>query len=164
MVLKTFEFIVDGGKATAGPPIGPSLGPLGVNVPAIVDKINELTKSFSGMRVPVKVYVDADTKTFKVEVGIPTTSALIVGEAKIEKGSSFPGREYVGNLTFNQVIKIAKTLQRKLKTDNLKSCVLQVIGTCVSMGVTVDKKPPKEVVKHVKNGEYDELIEEGTNV
>lgn len=159
-VKKTFNFIVDGGKATAGPPIGPSLGPLGVNVPLIVDKINELTKDFAGMRVPIKVIIDVDTKEFEVEVGIPTTPALIAKEAKIEKGSSNPGKEYVGNVTFDQVVKIAKILSKKIKAKNLRSLVLQVIGTCVSMGVKVENMSPKEVTKLVKEGKYDDKLKE----
>lgn len=157
-VKKTIEVIVDGGKATAGPPLGPSLGPLGVNVLAVVEKINELTKEFSGMRVPVKVTIDIDTKEFEVEVGIPTTSALIAREAGIEKGSSNPGREFVGNITFNQVLKIAKILSQKLQMKNLKSCALQVVGTCVSMGVRIDDKNPKDVSRLIKEGKYDELL------
>ncbi|RLF11379.1 MAG: 50S ribosomal protein L11, partial [Thermoprotei archaeon] len=77
---KSFKFLVEGGKATAGPPIGPSLGPLGINLPMVVAKINELTSDYAGMRVPVEVIVDVETKEFEVKVGIPTTSALIVKE------------------------------------------------------------------------------------
>jgi large subunit ribosomal protein L11 len=61
---KVVETLVSGGKATAGPPLGPALGPLGVNVLAIVNKINELTETYSGMKVPVKIIVDAETKEF----------------------------------------------------------------------------------------------------
>ncbi|MCS7105233.1 MAG: 50S ribosomal protein L11, partial [Thermofilaceae archaeon] len=67
--VKTFQFLVEGGKASAGPPIGPSLGPLGINVLEVVKRINELTKDFAGMRVPVKVTVDTEKKKFDVEVG-----------------------------------------------------------------------------------------------
>ena len=49
------EVLVPGGKATAGPPLGPSLGPLGINVKAVVDEINKKTASFNGMQVPVKI-------------------------------------------------------------------------------------------------------------
>ena len=157
---KTFDFIIEGGKATAGPPIGPALGPLGLNVPAIVDRINEVTKDFAGMRVPVKVIVDIDTKEFEVEVGIPTTSALIAKEAKIEKGSSAPGRDFVGNLTFDQVIKIAKIVNKKIKAKSLRSVILQVVGSCVSMGVKVDNKDPREVTRLIKEGFYDSVIKE----
>ena len=150
--------LVSGGAATAGPPLGPALGPLGVNVKLVVDKINELTKDFRGMKVPVEIIVDIDTKEFEVKVGIPTTSALIAKEAGIEKGSSKPGIEFVGNLTFDQVVKISKIVNQKLKLRDLKKVILQVIGTCVSMGVTIDGKDPREVTKMVKEGVYDKLI------
>jgi len=155
---QVIEVLVSGGEATAGPPIGPALGPLGLNVKLVVDKINELTKDFHGMRVPVKITVDVDTKEFEVEVGIPTVSALIAKEASIEKGSSMPGREFAGNITFDQVIKISKIVNQKLNLSDLKKVILQVIGTCVSMGVTVDGKNPKEVSREVKEGLYDNKI------
>ena len=74
------EVLVPGGKATAGPPLGPSLGPLGINVKAVVDEINKKTATFNGMQVPVRIEVDAK-KAFTVTVGIPPTTALIKKEA-----------------------------------------------------------------------------------
>ena len=91
---KVVEVIVSGGQANAGPPLGPALGPLGVNIVAIVNKINEVTKDYAGMKVPVKVSVDTDDKTFEVSVGTPTASALIVAELKIEKGSGASEGQY----------------------------------------------------------------------
>lgn len=152
------DVLISGGEATAGPPLGPKLGPLGINVKAVVDRINELTKDFSGMKVPVKIIVDVDTKEFEVKVGIPTISALIAKESGIDKGSSEPGRIYVGNLSFDQIVKISKMVGPKLKLDNLKSVTLQVIGTCVSMGVKIDGKDPKTVTKEVKEGLYDKYF------
>src|SRR6266700_3498989 len=105
---KTVDALIDGGKATAGPPLGPVLGPLGVNVLQIVNKINEITKAYAGMKVPVKVIVDTEDKSFEVEVGTPTTSALIVKELGIEKGSATPNTAKVGDLSPQQIIKIAE--------------------------------------------------------
>ncbi len=156
---KTIEALVPGGQATAGPPLGPALGPLGVNVMAIVNKINELTKDFGGMKVPVKIIVDVDTKEFEVEVGTPTTSALIVKELGIEKGSGDPGKQKVGNLTIQQVIKIAKMKRQELLAKNLKKAAKEVLGSCVSMGVTVEGKDPREVQREIDEGKYDELFE-----
>jgi len=79
---KTFSFLVDGGKATGGPPIGPTLGPTGLNILQVINAINDKTKDFEGMKVPVKVIADPETKEFEVEVGVPTTTALIVKGAK----------------------------------------------------------------------------------
>ena len=156
---KTVEALVPGGQATAGPPLGPALGPLGVNVMAIVNKINELTKDFGGMKVPVKIIVDVDTKEFEVEVGTPTTSALIVKELGIEKGSGDPGKQKVGNLTIQQVIKIAKMKSSELLAKNLKKAAKEILGSCVSMGVTVEGKDPREVQREIDEGKYDEIFE-----
>jgi len=156
---KIIEALVAGGQATAGPPLGPALGPLGLNVMTVVNKINELTKDFSGMKVPVKIIVDVETKEFEVEVGTPTASALIIKELKIEKGSGDPGKEKVGNLSFEQVVKIAKMKRPELLAKDLKGAVKEILGSCVSMGVTVEGKDPKEVQKEIDEGKYDEVFE-----
>ena len=157
---KTIDALVPGGQATAGPPLGPALGPLGVNVMAIVNRINELTKDFAGMKVPVKITVDVETKEFEVEVGTPTTSALIVKELEIEKGSGDPGKQKVGNLTIQQVIKIAKMKRSELLAKSLKKAAKEILGSCVSMGVTVEGKDPREVQREIDEGKYDEIFQE----
>jgi len=73
-------------RLPAGPPLGPSLGPLGVNVKAVIDAINKETVAFKGMQVPVKITVD-DKKQFTIKVGTPPTSALIKKELGVETGS-----------------------------------------------------------------------------
>ncbi len=155
---KTFNFLVEGGKATGGPPIGPALGPLGINVMQVVNKINELTKEFAGMRVPVKVTVDVDTKEFEVTVGIPTTTALIIKELKAEKGSGLPHEKKIGDLSIEQVIKIALIKRPQLMAKTLKGAVKEILGTCLSMGVTVEGKDPRIVQKEIDEGKYDEII------
>jgi large subunit ribosomal protein L11 len=155
---KTIDSLIDGGKATAGPPLGPALGPLGVNVLQIVNKINDLTKSYAGMRVPVKIVVDVDTKEFEVNIGTPTTSALIVKELKIEKGSGTAGTESVGNLSQEQVINIAKLKITDSFATSIKSMAKEVLGTCVSMGVTVEDSDPREIQKKIDEGEWEELL------
>jgi large subunit ribosomal protein L11 len=155
---KTFNFLVDGGKATGGPPIGPSLGPIGLNILQVVNTINEKTKEFEGMKVPVKVIADPDTKEFEVEVGVPTTTALIVKELKLQKCSSNAKAEKVGDLSIEAALKIAKTRYPLSVAKTLKSCLKEVLGTCVSIGVTVAGKDPREVQKEIDSGVYDDLI------
>ena len=157
---KVIEALISGGKATAGPPLGPALGPLGVNVLAIVNKINEVTKDFAGMKVPVKITVDTETKEFEVTVGTPTTSALIVSELKIEKGSGTPKTEKVGDLTMEQLIRIAKVKRAEVLARNLKAAVKEVLGSCVSMGVTVEGKDPKDVQREIDQEKHDALLKE----
>lgn len=155
---KVIELLVAGGQANAGPPLGPALGPIGVNVMMIVNKINELTKDYAGMKVPVKVIVDPETKEFEVTIGTPTTSALIVSELKIEKGSGTPHSAKVGNLTLEQVIRIAKMKRPELLAKDLKDAAKEVLGSCVSMGVTAEGKDPREVQKEIDAGKYDEIF------
>ena len=158
---KIVDLLISGGQANAGPPLGPALGPLGVNTMAIVTKINELTKDYAGMKVPVKVAVDVEDKTFEVTVGTPTASALIVSELKIEKGSGTPNTEKVGNLTMEQVVRIAKVKLPQLLASTLKGATKELIGTCVSMGVTVEGKDPREVQNEIDQGTYEELFRNG---
>jgi large subunit ribosomal protein L11 len=131
---------------------------MGVNVMMIVNRINELTKDYAGMKVPVKVAVDPDTKDFEVIVGTPTASALIVSELKIEKGSGTPKTQKVGNLTFDQVMRIAKMKRPELLAKNLKGATKEILGVCVSLGVTAEGKDPREVQKEIDQGKYDEVL------
>jgi len=146
------EALVEGGKASAGPPLGPALGPLGVNIMQIINTINEKTKQFDGMKVPVKVIIDPKTKNFEIEVGTPPASSLIFKELGLEKGSGSAGTHKVGNLTVEQAIKVAKMKYENLLGKELKQKTKEVIGTCVSIGVTVEGKKPQEIQKAIDEG------------
>jgi large subunit ribosomal protein L11 len=156
--MKNVELIVAGGEATAGPPLGPALGPLGINLMAVVTKINELTKDYAGMKVPVKISVNPEDKTFEVTVGTPTASALIVAELKVEKGSGTPNSAKIGDLTVEQVVRIAKIKKPEMLSRTLKSAAKEIMGTCISMGATVESKDPREVQKEVDNGIHDAIF------
>ena len=82
---KSVSALVSGGEASAGPPLGPALGPIGVNVLQVVNMINEKTKDFPGMKVPVKVEVDSETKKFTVVVGIPPTASFSCQRSEYNK-------------------------------------------------------------------------------
>ena len=151
------EALVPGGKANPGPPLGPALGPLGVNIKDVIDKINDKTKDYNGMQVPVKVIVD-DNKNVEIEVGTPPTSALVLKEAGIQKGSGEAGTVVVGNLTIAQVAKIARMKRDDILSYSLKAAMKEVIGTCVPMGVTVEGMEPRECQKSINSGDFDEAI------
>ncbi len=157
-VKKTVDVMVSGGQATAGPPLGPVLGPLGLNVLAVVKKINDMTNEYSGMKVPVRIEVDNETKAFDVSVGIPTASALLVKELGIAKGSGTPNTQKAGNLTFEQLIHVTKLKQSELISKEFKNAVKEILGSCVSIGLTVEGKDPKEVQKAIDDGVYDNFF------
>jgi large subunit ribosomal protein L11 len=155
---KSVSALVSGGEASAGPPLGPALGPMGVNVLQVVNMINDKTKDFPGMKVPVKVEVDSESKKFTVEVGIPPTAALVSKEAGITKGSGAAGTNFAGNITMASAVKIAKMKIDSSYAKDLKSAVKEVIGSCVSSGVKVEEKPAKELFAEISAGKYDELF------
>jgi len=140
---QTISSLVTGGEATAGPPLGPALGPMGVNILEIINAINEKTKEFQGMKIPVSVSVDSDTKKWEIEVGIPSASALLLKEAGIQKGSGTSGTEWVGEVSADMIAKIAKVKLETSYASSLKSVAKQIVGTCVSLGIKVEGKTPK---------------------
>ena len=147
--------LVTGGAASAGPPLGPALGPLGVNIMQVINAINERTKDFEGMKVPVTVVVDTDTKQYEVEVGIPSSSPLIFKEAGIQKGSGASGTEWAGEITMDAAIKIARTKLEASYATSLKSVTKSVVGTCLAVGVKVEGKSPKEITAEIAAGKWD---------
>jgi large subunit ribosomal protein L11 len=152
---KVINVLVTGGEASAGPPLGPALGPLGVNVLGIVNEINKQTGDFKGMRVPVKVEVDQETKQFAISIGTPTTSALVAKESGIPKGSAKPNLEFAGDLTMDKVINIAKSKIAGSYASSIRSAVKEVVGSCVSMGVKVEGKDAREFMKEIEAGKWD---------
>ncbi|HYP43399.1 MAG TPA: 50S ribosomal protein L11 [Candidatus Nitrosocosmicus sp.] len=155
---KIVNALVTGGEASAGPPLGPALGPLGINILQVVNTINEKTKDFPGMKVPVKVEVDSDTKKFSVEVGIPPTAALIFKESGINKGSGTAGTNFVGNISMDSVVKIAKMKMDISYAQDVKSTAKEIIGSCLSLGIKVEDKVAKDVYADVTAGKYDSLF------
>ena len=158
MAKETVEILIDGGKATPGPPLGPAIGPLGINMMQVVEQINQKTADFEGMKVPVKVIVDVGTKEFEVTVGTPPTTALIMDELKIEKGSQEPGVDKVADLKVEQALKIARMKFDALLSNDYKNAAKEIIGTCVSMGITVEGKDPREVQQEIDQGVYDDKL------
>ena len=152
------EVLVEGGKATAAPPLGPALGPMGVNIGQVVSDINKKTSSFQGMQVPVKIFIDKETKEYEIIIGTPPASGLIKKEANLEKGSGKAKHEMVADILIEQIIKIAKMKETATLGKSLKEKVKEIMGTCQSMGILVEGKPAKETIKDVDAGKFDEEI------
>ncbi|MCH7966684.1 MAG: 50S ribosomal protein L11 [Thaumarchaeota archaeon] len=151
--------LVTGGGASAGPPLGPALGPLGVNIMEVIKAINDKTKDFEGMKVPVTVIIDSETKKYEIEIGIPSASALIMKEVGIQKGSGAAGTEWVGDVTMDGIIKVANTKLEKSYASSLKSVTKTIVGTCVSLGVKIEGKTPKEMTAEINEGKWDEKFQ-----
>jgi len=154
------KLMVDGGKMAPGPAVAQQLGPMGINLGKVISDVNEATKGFAGMKVPVELDVDPKTKTYKIRVFSPPVAELIKKEIAAEKGSGEPGKYKVGNIPFERVVAIAKTKMINLLAKDLRSAIRLVVGTCVSLGVLIDSKNAKEVEKDILAGVYDKEIKE----
>ena len=124
----TINTLVEGGSASAGPPLGPELGPLPADVGEVVQAINEKTSEFDGMEVPVDVEVDEETGDFTVEVGKPPVAQLIFDELGIDGGSGEPNITKVADMDFATACKIAGMKSSDLLAMDLRGAVKEVIG------------------------------------
>ena len=125
------------GKATPAPPVGPALGQAGVNIPDFCRQFNEKTQDQPGMVFPVVIYVNKK-KQFTFEIKTPPAAVLIRKEAGLAKGSGVPNKQKVGNLTKEQVKKIAQLKIQDMNCYSLESAMSMIAGTARSMGVTID--------------------------
>ncbi len=165
MGTSSVEVLIEGGKATAAPPLGPALGPLGVNIGAVVADINKKTADYKGMQVPVTVSVDEESKEYKITIGTPPASALIKKEAKLDKGSGKSQADFVADLRIEQIIKIAKMKEDALFGKTLKDRVKEIIGSCRSIGVMVEEVTAGEAIDLVNQGKFDaEISAEKTEI
>jgi len=153
----TIEVLVPGGQVDPGPPLGPELGPTPVDVQAVVQDINDQTAAFDGTEVPVTIEYEEDG-SFSIEVGVPPTAALIKDEAGFETGSGEPQEDFVADLSIEQVKTIAEQKHPDLLAYELKEAAKEIVGTCVSLGVTIEGDDPREVAAKIDDGEYDDVL------
>src|SRR3989338_164629 len=159
MAKLTIPAMVEGGKASAGPPLGPALGPAGVNIGQVIAKINEKTRPFAGITVPVKVIIDTSTKAFEIEIGTPSTASLIKKELglkePVKEEAGVKGKKTIGNLSLEKLIEVANAKKDSSLARTLKSRVKETAGTCLSLGVTIEGKNPKEFLQEINEGKHD---------
>ena len=129
---------IPAGKATAGPPIGSSLGPHGINIGQFVKDFNAKTAGQEGLIIPVVMTIYED-RSFEFITKTPPVAVLVMKELGLAKARGVPNKDKVGKLTKAQVEKIAKTKMPDLNTTSLESAMSMVKGTARSMGVTVEE-------------------------
>jgi large subunit ribosomal protein L11 len=155
----TIEALVPGGEATPGPPLGPELGPTPVDVQTVVLDINDRTAAFDGTEVPVTVEYE-DDGSFTVDVGVPPTAELIKDEAGFDTGSGKPQENFVADLSVEQVKQIAEQKRPDLLAYDPKNAAKEVVGTCVTLGVTIEGEDARTFKQRVDDGEYDDVLAE----
>ncbi|ERG89212.1 MAG: ribosomal protein L11 [halophilic archaeon J07HX5] len=158
----TIEVLVPGGEVDPGPPLGPELGPTPVDVQTVVADINDQTAAFDGTEVPVTVEYE-DDGSYEIAVGVPPTAELIKDEAGFETGSGEPQEEFVADVSVEQVRQIAEQKQSDLLSYDLRNATKEVVGTCTSLGVTIEGTDPRAFKEQIESGEYDDLFADPAN-
>ncbi len=136
-VIGNLKLRIPGGKATAGPPVGSTLGQWGLNMMDFINPFNEATKEFMGKNVIVHIKVYEDRTFDWVCLGQPVDD-LIREVTKIKKGSGKPNVDKVGTITRAQLEEIAKIKMKQMNAIDLEGAVKIVAGTARSMGVVVE--------------------------
>jgi len=152
------KLLVEGGDMKPGPVLSQKLGPTGVSINEVIQKVNESTKSFKGLKVPVELEIDIKTKSINIKVLSPPVSELLKKELGAEKGSGDHKQINVANASIEQIISIAKTKFPDLLSKDLKAAVKTVLGSCVSLGILAENKSPKEIINEIDEGKYDSEI------
>lgn len=135
-VVRQIKLVIPAGKANPAPPVGPALGPHGINIMEFCKQFNTQTQQMADTLIPVMLTIYKD-RSFTFILKTPPTSELIKKAAGIIKGSQVTGKEKVGSLTMKQVEEIAKTKLPDLNTKSLEAAMKMVIGTAKSIGVEI---------------------------
>ena len=155
---ESIDVLIEGGKASAAPPLGPALGPLKINIGQVVAEINKKTQAFKGMKVPVKVIIDTETKEFEIEIGTPPASGLIKKELNLKSGSGYPNKDKVANMAMEDVVKVAMMKQDAFFSNGVKQASKIIIGSANAMGILVEGKIAVEINPDVDAGKYDDIF------
>ena len=128
---------IPAGKATPAPPVGPALGPYGINIMAFCKEYNERTESQEGYIIPAELTIFED-RSFTFTTKMPPVSDLLRRALGVERGSGAPGTENVGRLSRDAIYDIARTKMKDLNTTDVEKAAKIVTGTARSMGVEVE--------------------------
>ncbi len=134
--IKVVKLQLPAGKATAGPPVGSTLGPHGINIPAFTKEFNEKTADKDGLIIPVVVSIKPD-RSFTFILKTPPVAVLVRRACGITKASANSKKIKVATITLDQVEEIAKIKLPDLNATDLEAAMSMIKGTCRSMGVSI---------------------------
>ena len=145
---------------TPGPAVAQQLGPMGINMGKVISDVNTATADFKGMKVPVELDINEETKEFTINALSPPTAELLKKEMGYDKGSDDKKKDKVANASIETIIKVAKIKHPYMLEKEFKSAVKSILGTCTSIGILAENKEANEIIEEVASGKYDKEINE----
>ncbi|MHA1374988.1 MAG: 50S ribosomal protein L11 [Promethearchaeota archaeon] len=124
----------------------------------MVDTVNEKTMLFKGLTVPVRIVCDPETKQFEIFIETPSTASLLLKEIGVEKGSSSCSDDKIGDINLDQIINVVEAKKEIFLNRTYKAAIKSVLGTALSIGVTVEGEDPRMIQQRIENGDYDDRI------
>ncbi|KAM0001306.1 putative ribosomal protein L11/L12 [Helianthus debilis subsp. tardiflorus] len=143
---------VMGGEVGAASSLAPKIGPLGLSPRKIGEDIaKETAKDWKGLRVTVKVTIQNRQATVSV---VPSAAALVIKALKEPERDrkKVKNIKHSGNILLEDVVEIAKVMKVRSMAKELSGAVMEILGTCVSVGCTVDGKDPKDLQQEIADG------------
>lgn len=156
--IRVFNLKIRGGQAKPEPPLTDIAKTIGVNVEHLVSEVNEKTSRYKDFDVRVKIIVDEDTKEYEIEVKPPTTTELLLHAVGAKEPSGDPMHQKIGDLPFEKIVEIAILKKPSLNAKTLKAAVKTIIGSARSIGITIDGKDGKQVIREIEGGHYDAVL------
>eukprot|EP01105_Mastigella_eilhardi_P025644 TRINITY_DN703_c0_g1_i2.p2 TRINITY_DN703_c0_g1~~TRINITY_DN703_c0_g1_i2.p2 ORF type:complete len:166 (-),score=59.50 TRINITY_DN703_c0_g1_i2:83-580(-) len=153
---ETKEILVKviGGEVGAAATLAPKVGPMGLSPKKIGEDIAKATQDWKGLRITVKLVCKNRQATVVV---LPSASSLVIQALKepVRDKKKEKGIKHSGNLTIAEVIEVARKMRFRSMAKELSGTVREILGTCLSVGCTVDGKSPKEITEAIINGEIE---------
>ena len=149
--LKILTLKSRGGEPGAASSLAPKLGPLGLNAKKVGEDIQKETAKWKNIKVMLEMRVQNRQATISI---LPSSTALLIKELgeKERDRKKVKNIKHDGNLTLEQVVKVAKIMETRSMSKEFKGTVKQMLGTCVSIGCTVNKESPKTIIEKIDQG------------
>ncbi len=158
MPVKIVNVKIKGGQAEQVKDKIEQLGEYGIDVDKLVEELNEITSIYKDFEVAVKIIVDTDSGEYDIELKPPTTTEILLKMVGAKEPSGDPMHNKIGNLDFEKIVEVAILKKPSLLAKTLKAAVKTILGSARSIGITVDGKDPKEVVRAIEEGLYDAVL------
>ncbi|KAG7571213.1 hypothetical protein FFLO_00886 [Filobasidium floriforme] len=140
-----------GGEVGASSALAPKIGPLGLSPKKVGEDIAKATGDWKGLRVTVQLTIQ--NRQAKVSV-VPSASSLVIKALKEPPRDRKKEKniKHTGNVSFDEIVSIARKMQHKSLAKNLSGTVKEILGTAQSVGCTVDRKNPHDVIEGIDDG------------